>query len=320
MDQVIWVEILSRHRDVVHRVRCAGVPIHIGRGYDNDVVLDDPYAAPRHVRVFRDETGRLVAEDTGSRNGLFLDRDKTRLARLVVDGERPIRIGHTFVRIREASHVVPAERAGQQPGARILPVVLAAALVALEALSAWLGETGEPRASYYLVPLLTVVATVLAWVSGWALVSRIFSGAARFERNLLIALTALLAFSLFNEFAQYSAFALTWHIPTSYGYVMMWCVLAVACFFHLREVGPSRLPLKGAVVAALMALAIGIQTLTQSEAFHDSGRQNTVRRLLPPALRLAPVRDEQTFFGEIEQLKTRLDRDRSDVQGEDSAP
>jgi FHA domain-containing protein len=319
MDQVIWVEILSRHRDVVHRLRCAGPEVHIGRGYDNDVVIDDPYVAPRHVRVFRDETG-LVAEDTGSLSGLFLDRDKTKVARLVLDGERPIRIGHTFVRIREASHAVPPERAGQPAGALILPIVLAVALVMLEALSAWRDETGEPKTSAYLFPVLNAAAMVIAWVGVWALLSRIFSGAARFERNLLIGLSGLLAFSLFNEFAQFSAFALTWRIPTTYGYVAMWCILGVACFFHLRAVGASRLPLKAATVLGLAVLAIGIQTLMQSEAFHDSGRQNTVQRLLPPALRLAPVRNETTFFGEIEQLKSRLDRDRTDVQADDPLP
>jgi len=39
-----------------------------------------------------------------------------------------------------------------------------------------------------------------------------------------------------------------------------------------------------------------------------------------PALRLAPVRDETTFFGEIEQLKSRLDRDRTDVRADDPGP
>ena len=319
MDEVIWIEVLSRHRDVAHRVRVAGPEVHIGRGYDNDVVLDDAYVAPRHVRVFRDDTGRLVAEDLGSLGGLFLDRDKTRLARIVIDGDHPIRIGHTFVRVREASHAVPPERAGQPAGGKILPIVLAAALVVLETLSAWLGETGEPKASNYLFPVLSVAAVVIVWVGVWALLSRILSGAARFERNLLIALAAVLGFSLFNEFAQFSAFALTWRIPTSYGYVAMWLILAAACFFHLREVGRSRLPVKGAAVLALATLAIAIQTLAQSEAFRDSGRQTTAQHLLPPALRLSPVRDETTFFGEIEQLKSRLDRDRSDVHADESA-
>ena len=97
---MIWVEILSRHRDIAARVRIAGPEARIGRGYDNDVIVDDPYVAARHLRVFRDEAGQLVAEDMGSVNGTFLDGSKSRLARIVVDGTKPIRIGQTYLRVR----------------------------------------------------------------------------------------------------------------------------------------------------------------------------------------------------------------------------
>ena len=318
---MIWVEILNRHRDVTARFGCAGPVVRIGRGYENDVVLDDPYVAANHLGVFRDDSGRLVAEDSGSVNGMFLDRDNARQERIVVDGERPIRIGHTYIRIREASHAVERERVGR-PESRPLPIVLAGALgiavLGIDALAIWLAQIGEPRASNYLTPLLGAALLIITWVSIWALLSRIFSGRARFARNLLIALSALLGFSIYNEAAQFSAFALTWPTAINYEYVAMWTVLAAACFFHLREVGPSRLKLKGAVVASLLALVVGIQTLQQSEAFYDSGRQNTVRRLMPPALRLAPVRDERAFFSEIEQLKATLDSDRMQARNKDA--
>ena len=149
--------------------------------------------------------------------------------------------------------------------------------------------------------------------------SRIFSGQAHFQRNLLIALSGVLVYSLYNEFAQFSAFALTWRIPTNYEYVAMWSILAAVSFFHLREVGRSRLALKGGLVLALLALVIAIQTVQQFEVIKDFGRQNTVRRLLPPALRLVPVRDEKTFFTEIEQLKTKLDSDLVQARADDAS-
>jgi pSer/pThr/pTyr-binding forkhead associated (FHA) protein len=57
---MIWVEILSRHRDIAARFRIAAPEARIGRGYDNDVIIDDPYVAAQHLRVFRDEAGQLV--------------------------------------------------------------------------------------------------------------------------------------------------------------------------------------------------------------------------------------------------------------------
>src|SRR3954454_10389682 len=101
---MIWVEILSRHRDVTARFRSNGPELRIGRGYDNDVIVDDPYVAARHLRVFRDEAGQLVAEDSGSVNGTFVDGGRSRLARIIVDGSKTLRIGQTWLRIREIGH------------------------------------------------------------------------------------------------------------------------------------------------------------------------------------------------------------------------
>ena len=319
---MIWVEILSRHREVAARVRIAGEEARIGRGYDNDVIVDDPYVAARHVRVCRDEAGRLIAEDAGSKNGMFLDHGIAREVRIVLDAERPIRIGHTYLRIREASYAVPAERlarARTQTWPITIAVGLSVVTLGIEALFVWLAQTAEPRASTYLTPLLIVAASVLAWVSVWAVLSRIFSGRARFVQNLLIALSGILVVSLYREFAQFSAFALAWPAATSYEYAVLWSILAAVCFFHLRETGRSRLVLKGAFVVTLLALAIAVQTVLRSEALSDSGRQSTFRQLMPPMLRLAPVRDQSTFFAEIERLKAGLDMERTQARADDAA-
>jgi hypothetical protein len=320
MDPVIWVEVLSRHRDVAARHRFTGaeatVTITIGRGYDNDLVLDDPYVAARHVRIRRDADGRLLAEDCGSASGLFLDRETTRQACIVLDGERPIRIGHSFIRIRDSSYPVAPERTGaEQRGLAIaLSVLLAVLILGIRGMGIWFAETGEPKISRYLEPLLGVVGGVLGWVTVWALLSRVLSGRAKFERNLVIALFGLLAILLYKEFAQFSAFALTWRATTAYDYVVIWSVLAAICFLHLREVSAARLKLKAAGIAGLLLLVIMVQALQQSEDFYDLGRQTTSRRLLPPSLRLSPLRDESAFFAEIEQLRLRLERDREEAR------
>ena len=118
---MIWVEVLSRHRDIAARFRIAAPEARIGRGYDNDVIIDDPYVAAQHLRVFRDEAGQLVAEDLGSTNGTFLDGGRNRVARIVIDGKHPIRIGQTYLRVREIHHEVERERVAA-PQRRTLPI------------------------------------------------------------------------------------------------------------------------------------------------------------------------------------------------------
>ncbi|MBO0752516.1 MAG: FHA domain-containing protein [Bradyrhizobiaceae bacterium] len=314
---MIWVEILSRHRDVAARFRMAGDEAHIGRGYGNDVIVDDPYVANRHVRIFRDDTGQLVAEDAGSKNGLFLDRDGVRQVRIVIDPDRPIRIGQTRLRIRDASHAVPVERLARTPPQAWLAALaagLGASALGFEALLIWLRQTGEPRASIYLNWLLLVCAWVLAWVSLWAVLSRVFSGQARFLQNLLIALSGFLLLTLVSELSQVAAFSFSWPGAITYEYALQSAIIAAVCFFHLRETSRSRLALKGAAVAVLLVLAIAVRTVLRSEAVADLGQQTTVHRLMPPAFRLAPVRDEGDFFADVERLKAGLDRDRAQAR------
>ena len=158
MEEVIWIEVVSRSREVIARHRCRGPEIRIGRGYENDVVLDDPYVAPQHLRIRRSEAGGWVAEDLDSANGLFLDHGRDRFGWVEIDGNRPIRIGHTYLRLREAGYAVMPERA-YQPRSRLWPVLaaLGVLLVAIQVGSNWIGETSEPKLSPYLVSVLTVL-------------------------------------------------------------------------------------------------------------------------------------------------------------------
>lgn len=218
------------------------------------------------------------------------------------------------MRIRDVNHVVEDERLAQ-PERHVLPIVLAvilaAAVLAIDALKIWLTQTTELRASAYFIPLLTLAATFLVWVGLWALLCRIFAGSTHFLRNLLIALIGTTVFTLYNELTQYAAFAWTWPGGVTYEFVAAWVAFATVCFFHLREIGRTRLWLKGAAVATLLVGGIALQALQQSEAFSDSGRQRSVHWLMPPALRAVPPRDQDAFFGEIGKLKARLDADRS---------
>jgi hypothetical protein len=320
---MIWVEILSRQHEITARFRLPGQEARIGRGYNNDIIVDDPYVAAEHLHLFRDEAGQLVVEDLGSANGVYLDGSTQRLARIIVDGKQPIRIGQTFLRIRDGSFAVAPERVGgreRRGWPMVLAAVLSVLLIGLSMSRLWLGQTSEVQPTTYLQPLLSLVVTVLAWAGLWALLSRIFSGSSRFLRNLLITLTGGFAISLYSAIAQFVAYALTWSTPVTYNFAAIWLIGAVMCFFHLMKIGPSRLWLKGSILATLLVAAVAVQALQLSETYFKSGRQNTPRLLLPPALRIAPLHDAGAFFGDIGKLKAKLEEDRVKARPEDPVP
>src|SRR4051794_27967363 len=54
----------------------AGPVVRLGRGDENDIVLQDGNCSRVHAEVVRDGSGRFVVRDLGSRNGIFVNRKK----------------------------------------------------------------------------------------------------------------------------------------------------------------------------------------------------------------------------------------------------
>ncbi len=311
MEEVIWIEVLSRHRDVAARWRCTGRVVRIGRAYTNDVVLDDPHVAPEHLQVLRDADGALIAEDLDTANGLLVD-GRVRVKRAVLHGDQPIRIGDTYLRFRDPAHPVSPERVVVRQSRWPAVVALSVAALGLKLLSIWLDEFSEPRIVHYVVPLVLSGVLVAGWSGVWAVLARVFSGQARFERNLAIALAGALAYLLYALLSGYLAFSFPWRALVSYQSIPVSCLLAGICFLHLREISPSRLRAKAAAVTGLLALAIGLQVLAQVDPRAGFDKQDYVRRLVPPALRLARLQSEDAFFGDVEKLQGQLDAARAD--------
>lgn len=308
MDEVIWVEILRNRSTLVARHRFTGGSVRVGRGYGNDLVLDDPHVAPEHIRIRRDPSGVLVAEDLGSHNGMFAGDERQRVQRMVLDGTGLVRIGTTYLRVRSSLFPVAPEEplVSRRP---IWPVamVLGLALMALWLVLSRLNETTQPQAYDYAVPVLFIALIALAWTGLWALLSHVFSGQARFLAHLVVGLSGLLAYTVLSNGADLAEFSLSWQLPAAGRSIGLWIVLGVVGFVHLRVIGPGRLVLKAGGVAALAATAIVIQLLTLT---HLDTPQWSSRRLFPPYLRLAPAQTEDAYFAKVQRLKGELDEDR----------
>jgi hypothetical protein len=313
MGEVMWIEVLGRHREVASRHRLAGATLAIGRAYDNDLILDDATVAAHHVTIAQDEAGAWFAEDRGSVNGLHVEGSAKREARIALTGGEVLRIGRTLLRLRTASFPVAPERAIGAP-TRTWPVIGWCALIAAAVilLSIWLAQTTQPEVSSFLVPLAAVASLLLLWVGFWSLMSRIFAGQARFERHLLVALVALLANLILDKSWNLAAFSLA--IPTTAlgSAALGWVLLAALAYAHLRVIGPGRLRIKAASVAVMALTALGLQWVAARELQKTTGSPMDMTTLLPPAMRIVPGKDEGAFFGAAGALRARLDKARTE--------
>lgn len=312
LPETVWIEVLGRHREVALRQRIAGSSITLGRAYDNDIVLDDPHVAAHHLRIARGDDGRWSAEDLGSRNGLYIDGATKRRERVALDDAAILRVGHTRLRLRSSTEAVPGElpltgRASPWPFA----LAAIASVFGLELLGLWLNETAEPKLLGYLTPVLTVVAIIAVWTTLWSVLSRVFSGHARFGLHLAILGAGLLLYSLYDQLTEFGAFALSWTGLATYQYVFGWLLFAAICFFHLRVVSPARLPAKAIALAVLAALGITMQSLKLSEWRSTYGQATVLQRLEPPSTRLVGAGSTQTFFARAARLQETLDQARN---------
>lgn len=80
---------------IEQRLPMAGVELTLGRGLENDVVLESLSVSREHARLVQD--GGLFVEDLASRNGTFVNGQRVQRAR-VRPGDR-IRLGTTEVRV-----------------------------------------------------------------------------------------------------------------------------------------------------------------------------------------------------------------------------
>ncbi|MBN1149438.1 MAG: FHA domain-containing protein [Anaerolineales bacterium] len=80
------------------------LPISVGRGKQNDIVLDDESVSETHARIYYDEpAGDICILDRDSLNGLFIDDQPTR--KNVLHDDVRIRVGRVELIFRDTGYI-----------------------------------------------------------------------------------------------------------------------------------------------------------------------------------------------------------------------
>jgi hypothetical protein len=306
-----FIETLARNGDVLHRHRLAELPITLGRGYNNDFILDDAHTAARHAVVEAGADGGLVIRDLGSENGIVIHGKKYRNSPL--DGATVVRLGHTRLRIRDADYPVEPEVTDTtmhawEGGA---PAMAGLALIALftgaeEALS----DAGNFQAVNYLLVIASALGVGLVWSGLWALANRLFGGHARLGRHLFILGSGLIALGAWKAVSSVLAYAWSAEVFTRFGNHIAILILCVMIWFHVGTIRPHRRRSFMRTIGIMMALGSGVVLMSN---FQSTGRLSDelyMSVMLPPALRQSPNHSVEEFMGNAAKLKAAADADR----------
>ncbi|MBX9965417.1 MAG: FHA domain-containing protein [Burkholderiales bacterium] len=310
MDQLIHVEVLSRTGDVAQRVPLASLPATIGRAYDNDVIIDDPFVAPHHLRIERLDDGNLHVVDLGSRNGLHLTHPKRRVAEATIGGDERVRIGHTVLRFRNRDWPVPAEESDLSAEGWRSPLVTALALAAYLALlglhtySATI-EDFQPARLLAGLPFALLVPAV--WSGIWAAIGRLASGRASFFGHCTIILTGATTAFVVEPLLKLAAFAFSLPALAAESVIAIAFIIGAVLFGHLRLVSRLRPPILIAGSAAVVILAVtATQINSWLESRDDVNQISTMNNLYPPFLRVAPGETPEEFIHDSRDLEKPL--------------
>ncbi|MES2758981.1 MAG: FHA domain-containing protein [Pseudomonadota bacterium] len=311
MSAPYFVETLARNGDVLHRHKVDALPIRLGRGYDNDFIVDDAHCAARHAIVESDQDGRLVMRDLGSKNGMVHQGKRT--TSLVVGGDTVVRIGHTTLRVRPADFPVPAElldrtRHSWEGG---MPGLVGLFLIGVVAVfTVWLNDTQSFQLIRYLQALAYGIGAGLVWSGAWAFANRLFGRHARLGRHLFIFGCGLAAITVFKMVSSTLAYAFSLEAFTRYGSHVAIMLAAGMLYFHLSTVKPNTSHRFGVICAILAMLGSGLTLISNEQRSGRSGDELYMSVLLPPSVRVAKDHSVDEFMGNVNAMKARLDAER----------
>ena len=314
----LFVEIVSHDGDVKARHCLHQLPIRIGRGYDNDVILNDPHTAAQHAQIELNQLDELIISDLGSHNGISLGNQNADF--FVLDAEQQYRLGRTWLRVRSQDYAVAPELidSTNHRWEGWLPAAVGALLLIITGLlSTWLSDLNQSSPSKYLLDLVSLVGLALGWSGVWALFGRILTGHARFGRHLFIVGCGAAVLELWSHLSGILAYALSWETLARFNNHPLIYIGAAIIYFQLITSGakqPTRLKL---YLAALALFASGVTMVKHYQASNHLSDQLYMGEIYPPLVRLSNPKTLTEFMAEVEELKARVDQERKENSDKD---
>ncbi|MCX2794376.1 FHA domain-containing protein [Microbulbifer thermotolerans] len=210
------IEELNRANRVQARYRMDGPHFTLGRGFDNDVILEDIHADARHAEIRLGEDGRYYLRDLGSTNGTRLLGNGRNQAvgpgavteRIIESGDL-VQLGKTHLRLTHSETAVPAavplhslesffERLSRPAGA--IGLLLAAALFTL--LISYLGYARTYEWPVAVNLLIGSIVGLLVYAGAWAFIGRVVRHETNFFTHLSIAALGALIYTGWEWFSS----------------------------------------------------------------------------------------------------------------------
>jgi hypothetical protein len=315
------------------------LPLSIGRGLSNDIILDDPYLDARHARIAIDETGVVAIDDLGTLNGLHTNGTRAQ-AKLAVQAGDEVRMGRTMLLFRDADeamvpallddratllHAAPVDAVNDATpavargpriavGSGVLATsagrrAVVAVMIVGYACNAWLSDTSRSSGSAVFAAALGVATFAFLWAAVWSVAGR---GADR-RHHLLghvavisLALLVLLVWDGLNDWLTFLFPGASFDVALYLAVILV--VLAGVVSGHLtisQVMTPKRRWRAGLIVSASVVVLVMLAGIVKDDKFTDVPKFPGV--LKPLSAQLVPTRSLDQFRTDVQELKSDVD-------------
>jgi hypothetical protein len=314
------IEIMNRSGQVLQRFSCDGRELRVGRAYDNDIIVGDPYVCPHHLLISI-ENEAVTVKDLDSVNGTYSGRHRDRIREASINDGRLIHFGHSQLRFRTAgAEVAPTWMDTARHGLLGLfgnpwTLVVAAALALLTLTLDNLLDSSEALGAGLLASqLLYPIIGIFAWAGFWSLLNRVISHRANVHIHLAISCAGVVGLFLSYQSISLLGFSagldqeVAWLRP-----IGRITVLALVLYAHLRYATHGRTGPQAAVAIISAILLLGtaaVGDILQRSEFNSLPQLNPL--LKPPAFQLKKGVSVEQFFSDAQVLRDKADDSAAD--------
>jgi len=316
MEKII-IERLNRKKHVIERWALKKLPVTIGRGYDNDVIVSDSYVAEKQL-IVAIEGDRLQIENVDPLNDILLNNVVQEELSFEIQSGDEVIIGKTPLRILSSTHKVVAtkrlikKKAYLTNTQRIIlawaSVVFALACFSLlefldtSKATSWIKILARP----YALPL---AAVPIGWAIFWASMGRTLIQTPNFYKHLLVSMLIAVAGRWTLILSEYVKYGLNSQLA---GKMFLYLIAGLSGVFLLNinlklATTLSRLKRIGIANAAVWGVLILFEFFMIARRPEFQGRTNFNSTIKPPYAKVLPSKSMNEFFADTDELFKELD-------------
>lgn len=313
----IIIEEIGRDHKLISRHRINKDSIHIGRSYQNDIILPDPHICPEHLHlIFNGEHWLIV--DQGSINGSYLEDGKTSINNQIINSGDIFSVGKSLLRIVYTDHpiqkTIPFSAFESLINIMRHPLILTFSIVLFAFVSGYifyLNKLTETTFSQLLAPAIGMTLIFAIWPAIVALASHFNKHEARIMTQLGISFVffnLLWMSDIIDNIINFN-FSSNWPISDFYTLIPIGLTF---CLFWLNSsigfhMGSRRRVIVAAGITVLFFGGSYLVQITNKPKF--SALPNYNATIMPPSFMFLPSSNVDEFILNSEKLFTKVVRE-----------